>query len=106
MKKEAKVVRDALLELLTKPYAGDPKRRSGAELLALALLRDALNGSVSAAKEIMDRCEGKIVNQLEVSQPMDLTDAREKIELLVRSLREEGAPTNLLRLPSPSGKPQ
>ena len=109
MKRESKIIRTVLLELLETPYLGDPQRRSGATLLALAVFRQALSGSVAAMKEIADRIEGRVVTGMELAagvDGLDPSDARARIEILVRNLREEGMPSNLLQLPAVSDKAQ
>lgn len=84
--KHERIITQALLKLLREPYPGDPKHRTGAELLAVAVFKTAVEGSTSAATLIADRIEGKAVERVEVSEPQE-GNVRERIARLVQRLR-------------------
>jgi hypothetical protein len=56
---KTKLITEAYRALLDKPFPGDPQGRTGAELIALAMLKEAIKGKVNAASELADRIEGK-----------------------------------------------
>lgn len=53
-------ITEALIKLLDLIVRDDPHGRTFGELIAVALVRKALNGDVEAMKEITDRVEGKV----------------------------------------------
>ena len=73
--KSAKVWRDALERELARPVdpkvAKSPKRLEG---VAMACVNAALAGDVAAIKEIGDRIDGRTVQPIEVSRPVDDMD--------------------------------
>lgn len=92
MRKDKKLMREALADLLEQQFPGDPQQRTGAQLLALATFREALSGNLQAAKEITTRVEGRVADHVEETEPIDPTTARERIQVLLKKLRGEDAP--------------
>src|SRR5436190_23278783 len=62
-----KLLTEAYQEQLTQVLAGDPKRRTYAEAIVHAQIKQALKGNTAAAKEIADRTEGKAGQAIEFS---------------------------------------
>jgi hypothetical protein len=89
MRKNEKLVTEALLKLLREPYSGDLKGRTGAELLGLAIFRSAIQGSTPAATLIAERCEGKVKDVVEFNERTETEDIRERISRLTEKLRGE-----------------
>jgi hypothetical protein len=83
-----KAVSRAYRDMLERPYPDDPRGRTGAELLAIAMFRKAVQeGDVAAAKEMTDRAEGKVTDKIEIDNSGMEGDVRERIRLLVEKLR-------------------
>lgn len=84
-----KPVTTAYVELLNRPVPGDPKGRTGAELIALSMLKAVIeSGDVYAAKEITDRVEGKADEGARADENVNLNvSVYERIEKLVGRLR-------------------
>lgn len=62
---KSKTLSDAYRNKLEEPVPNDPEKRTWAELIAEAQVRDAVRGNVQAAKEIADRTEGKARQAIE-----------------------------------------
>jgi hypothetical protein len=62
---KSKTLSDAYRYKLEEPVPNDPEKRTWAELIAEAQVRDAVRGNVQAAKEIADRTEGKARQAIE-----------------------------------------
>jgi hypothetical protein len=62
---KSKTLSDAYRNKLEEPVPNDPERRTWAELIAEAQVRDAVRGNVQAAREIADRTEGKARQAIE-----------------------------------------
>jgi hypothetical protein len=56
---KSKTLSDAYKNKLEEPVPNDPEKRTWAELIAEAQIRDAVRGNVQAAREIADRTEGR-----------------------------------------------
>ncbi len=56
---KSKTLSDAYRNKLEELVPNDPEKRTWAELIAEAQVRDAVRGNVQAAREIADRTEGK-----------------------------------------------
>jgi hypothetical protein len=76
------------IKLLKNPYSGDAQGRTGAAILALAVFRSAVGGSVAAANLLADRCEGKAVERVTVTAERSPQETVERIQALVRKLRD------------------
>jgi hypothetical protein len=62
---KSKTLSDAYRNKLEEPVPNDPEKRTWAELIAEAQVRDAVRGNVQAAKELADRTEGKARQAIE-----------------------------------------
>src|SRR5580658_6014578 len=62
---KSKTLSDAYRNKLEEPVPNDPEKRTWAELIAEAQVRDAVRGNVQAAREIADRTEGKAKQAIE-----------------------------------------
>jgi hypothetical protein len=62
---------EAYREILQQPYLDDPHGRTYAELIAEAVINEALNGNLQAVREIADRTEGRPRAAIEISRPID-----------------------------------
>jgi hypothetical protein len=65
-------ITDELRRLLDEEYAGRERRFKGlsnARVLALVMYEEAIAGSLPAAKEIAERCEGKVPQRQELGGP-------------------------------------
>jgi Family of unknown function (DUF5681) len=60
---------DAYRDLMDKIVPGDKEKRTFAELIALAVAKEAIKGKTQAAIEIADRVEGKSMQGVQVSGP-------------------------------------
>jgi hypothetical protein len=89
MKKNSKPITDALLKIMLNPYPGDALGRTGAELLGIAMFREAVsNGSVAAANLVVERIEGKLTDHIEIAEGQTVEETRARIHRLVARLRE------------------
>jgi len=70
---KSKTLSDAYRSKLEEPVPNDPERRTWAELIAEAQIRDAVRGNVQAAREIADRTEGRARQAIEIE---DTTTAK------------------------------
>ena len=61
-------ISQALQNLVNQRVPYDPRGRTYAELIAEAMVREALKGNVRAIKEIWDRVEGKVSPRSERNQ--------------------------------------
>jgi hypothetical protein len=62
---KSKTLSDAYRNKLEEPVPNDPEKRTWAELIAEAQVRDAVRGNVQAAREIADRTEGRARQAIE-----------------------------------------
>jgi len=65
-------ITDELRQLLDEEYLGTEKRFQGmsnARVLAMRMYELAIGGDLSTAKEIADRCEGRVVQRQEFGGP-------------------------------------
>jgi|ERR1700683_1188294 hypothetical protein len=62
---KSKTLSDAYKHKLEESVPSDPERRTWAELIAEAQVRDAVRGNVQAAREIADRTEGRARQAIE-----------------------------------------
>jgi len=62
---KSKTLSDACKNKLEESVPNDPERRTWAELIAEAQVRDAVRGNVQAAREIADRTEGRARQAIE-----------------------------------------
>jgi hypothetical protein len=62
---KSKTLSDAYRTKLEEPVPNDPEKRTWAELIAEAQVRDAVRGNVQAAREIADRTEGRARQAIE-----------------------------------------
>src|SRR5271168_3785052 len=62
---KSKTLSDAYRFKQEEPVPNDPEKRTWAELIAEAQVRDAVRGNVQAAREIADRTEGKAKQAIE-----------------------------------------
>jgi hypothetical protein len=73
------------------------KHFSNADLLAIAMFREAIKGKVQAASEVTDRLEGRVRQAIEVSgpdgSPVQIASYRAKLE-------------EVLGIPAPTSQPQ
>lgn len=88
--RQEKLVTNALLKLLREPFPGDPKGRSGSEILALALMKAAVGGSTPAASLIAERCEGKVKDVVELAESRTPEEVRERLIALTEKIRARG----------------
>ena len=56
------------------PLNNELEKLSIAELLALKQIANAMNGDLSAYKEIIDRLEGKIINKIDNNTNLNIND--------------------------------
>ena len=68
---------EALREMLAQPVRGAALGKTYAEAIAEALLRQARKGNVQAAREVMDRTEGK------ARQALDLTSSSGEMRVVI-----------------------
>jgi hypothetical protein len=64
-----KPLTDAYAAILEELVPGDKQGRTFAEIIAMALVREAVKGRVNAAAEIADRVEGKTLASMAISGP-------------------------------------
>jgi hypothetical protein len=82
-----RLISRAYRSLMEKPYPGDPLKRTGADILALAMFKAAVeDGDVMAAKEIADRVEGKADQQIDIDIHNE-DNLHERFRLLTEKLR-------------------
>jgi hypothetical protein len=95
-KRRSRIITYAYRDIMENPFPGDPLHRTGAELLALAMVKTALAGDVSAGREITDRLEGKVTDVVEIENNSTVTiDVIQRIQTIVKRLRGadgEGTP--------------
>ena len=82
IRRRARPISKAYRDLILYPYPGDPKGRTGAELLALSVFREAVAGDVTAAREIAERVEGKVTDHIEIED--NTTEGASVIERILR----------------------
>jgi hypothetical protein len=75
---KSKTLSDAYRNKLEEPVPNDPEKRTWAELIAEAQVRDAVRGNVQAAREIADRTEGRARQAIEF-EDATLTKAFERM---------------------------
>jgi hypothetical protein len=75
---KSKTLSDAYRNKLEEPVPNDPEKRTWAELIAEAQVRDAVRGNVQAAREIADRTEGRARQAIEF-EDTTLTKAFERM---------------------------
>lgn len=75
---KSKTLSNAYRNKLEEEVPNDPERRTWAELIAEAQVRDAVRGNVQAAREIADRTEGKARQSIEF-EDKTLTQAFERM---------------------------
>lgn len=68
---KTKLIAAAMRRLLNAPDPNDPAHRTNAELIAAALIREAIAGDIAAARELREVTEGKVPNKVEVGEPGD-----------------------------------
>jgi hypothetical protein len=86
--KTDKIITREYHKLMTRPFPGDSKGRTGAELIAQAAMKEAINGSVPAMQMIAERLEGKTTERLEINDQRTREETVERIQRLVARLRE------------------
>lgn len=97
MKHKRTPVTDALLKLMMEPYQGDPKKRLGCELVALAIFKASAEGSVPASQLLVERIEGKITDKVELTSEPHTDNVIERIQELVKKLREPGESSSTIQ---------
>jgi hypothetical protein len=75
---KSKTISNAYRHKLEEEVPNDPERRTWAELIAEAQVRDAVRGNVQAAREIADRTEGKARQSIEF-EDKTLSEAFERM---------------------------
>src|SRR5271154_3735305 len=97
---KSKTLSDAYKNKLEELVPNDPERRTWAELIAEAQVRDAVRGNVQAAREIADRTEGKARQAIEF-EDKTMTQAFERMttEELEAYARDGRLPTWFPRSP-------
>jgi hypothetical protein len=65
--KPATPIKDALRKLMKSKKPGDPLKRTYAEIIAQAAIDKAEAGDMSAFREINDRSEGKVSQEVEMT---------------------------------------
>lgn len=63
------------------PLTGKIQRLSGMEILFLTLLKKALSGDVTAAREILDRIEGRPIQSVHTSYEQIIQEERDILTL-------------------------
>lgn len=59
-----KPITEAYTELANQPVPGDKKKRTFAQLLALAQFQQAIKGKTDAAREVADRIQGRAAQEI------------------------------------------
>jgi hypothetical protein len=90
MAKRNKPLTDALVKLLSQKYDGDPKGRTGYEILACAIFKEGASGNVAAINLITERLEGKAKEFVELSRSDEDREVLERILTLQRKLKDVG----------------
>jgi hypothetical protein len=100
---KSKTLSDAFKNKLEELVPDDLEGRTWAELIAVALVRDAVRGNVQAAREIADRTEGRARQAIEF-EDKTMTQAFERMtmEELEAYARDGTLPAWFPRTPSPS----
>jgi hypothetical protein len=93
MENTDKLITKEFIKLLKNPYSGDPHGRSGATLLALAVFRSAVGGSVAAANLLADRVEGRSPEHITVTTERTPQETMDRIQELCKKLRDPNEET-------------
>jgi hypothetical protein len=98
---KSKILSDAYKCKLGEAVPNDPEGRTWAELIAEAQVRDAVRGSVQAAREIADRTEGRARQAIEFEdKTMSQAFDRMTIEEMEAYARDGTLPPWFPRTPS------
>jgi hypothetical protein len=89
---KGKPVTDELRRLMEEQPPNDPDGRSYARLLAQVLLHAALKGKVDAARELLDRVEGRVPHEVAAAVatgvPLTSEQAADRLNELIASARD------------------
>lgn len=77
----------ALMNLLREDARSNYQPSSRAEQLAWAIFQRALKGDVPALREILDRCEGRTPQKLNIDQKTDARERERQVRFLVHTIK-------------------
>ena len=75
------------MNLLREDPGGHHQSKTRAEQLAWALFERALKGDVSAVREILDRCEGRTPQKLDIDQDSTARERERQVRFLVHTIK-------------------